>query len=147
MQHLRSRRLHSRTKTSSENHDVKRLISLGGRQRGIFRHELSGDNGLGLLAAREHDISQHIGIVTDFLTFFEQIGSHDLSRTIQDGVQGVVIQANLASTLKRISFGLLGGDLLVVYDNKVEMYLGRVVPDSLEMLPGSVVISFTGLRH
>src|SRR5918993_5522723 len=102
MQHLRSRRFHPRTKTSSENHNVKRLISLVGSQRGIFRHELSEDYGLGLLPAREHDISQHIGIVTDLLTFFEEIGTHDLCRTIQDGIQDVVIQTNLVSTLQRV---------------------------------------------
>src|SRR5688500_9497635 len=147
MQHLRSRRLHSRTKTSSENHNVKRLSSLGGRQGGIFRHELSGDDGLGLLPAREHDISQHIGIATDLLTFFEQSGTHDLSRTIQNRGQGTVIQANLVSTLQRVSFCLFGSDFLVVYDNKVEMNFGRIVPDSLQMLPGTVVISFTRLRH
>jgi len=66
---------------------------------------------------------------------------------VKNVFQRIVINADLLSTLLRITFSLLGGDRTIIDYNIIKLDFRSVPFDGFQMLPRRVVVSFTRLSH
>jgi hypothetical protein len=83
----------------------------------------------------------------DLLSFVQQVGANNYSRSVKCAVDRVFVYPNLIGVFSGVTFSLFAGYPPVVYEDKIEVYFGRVFPDGLKMLPGGVTVSFARLGH
>ena len=105
------------------------------------------DCGWRLFATIEHTLRQAIRVVAHLFTVVQQVCTNDLRGRIRSVVDVVVVNTDLIRAFSRVKFSLFLTNTSIVYDHIIEMNLGRVLLDRLEMLARAVAVSLTGLCH
>src|SRR5215211_203405 len=116
----------------------------GGRRRRYRRPDGAGAR---LLVAGEDDARELLGAVPHLLALVEQVGAHYLGLAAELLFEHVVGEPYLVRALGGVDFGLQGAHAAVVDDHEVELYLGRVRLDDLDVAARRVAVGLARLGH